>query len=36
MFSGGQHLDVVWINAEQETALAKVCRPFYKADANAS
>ena len=36
IFAKDQHLDVVWITPEQETALAKVCRPFYKVDANAS
>jgi len=35
IFARDQHVDVVWITPEQEAALAKVCRPFYKVDPNA-
>lgn len=28
MFGADQHLDIVFVNAEQESELARVCRPF--------
>jgi hypothetical protein len=31
IFGSHEHLDVVWLTPEQETSLAKVCRPFYGA-----
>jgi hypothetical protein len=33
MFGSHEHLDIIWITPEQEAALVKVCRPFYKLDA---
>jgi len=32
MFGGHEHLDIIWITPEQEAALVRVCRPFYKLD----
>ena len=29
MFGSHEHLDVIWLTPEQETSLAKACRPFY-------
>lgn len=34
IFARDQHCDIMWITPEQETALTKVCRPFYKMDAS--
>jgi len=31
LFSGGNHLDILFVNADQETSVKKVCEPFYKA-----
>jgi hypothetical protein len=31
IFGSHEHLDVIWLTPEQETSLAKVCRPFYGA-----
>jgi len=31
IFGSHEHLDVIWLTPEQETNLAKVCRPFYGA-----
>jgi hypothetical protein len=31
IFGSHEHLDVIWLTPEQETSLAKVCRPFYRA-----
>ncbi len=31
LFGGSQHLDVIFISAAQEVALARVCKPFYSA-----
>jgi hypothetical protein len=28
MFGGDQHLDIIFLSAEQEKALARMCRPF--------
>jgi hypothetical protein len=29
IFGNHEHLDVIWLTPKQETALTKVCRPFY-------
>lgn len=29
MFGTHEHLDIIWLTPEQETELAKVCRPFF-------
>jgi hypothetical protein len=29
VFGSHEHLDVIWLTAEQESSVAKVCRPFY-------
>ncbi len=29
LFGSHEHLDVIWLTPEQETSLAKVCRPFF-------
>lgn len=29
IFGSHEHIDVIWITPEQETALSRVCRPFY-------
>ena len=31
MFGRDQHLDMLFIDGDQEQALARVCRPFYEA-----
>jgi hypothetical protein len=31
IFGSHEHLDLIWLTPEQETSLAKVCRPFYGA-----
>jgi SseB protein C-terminal domain len=33
IFGSHEHLDIIWITPEQETALTRVCRPFYKFEA---
>ena len=30
-FAKGQHIDIIFINREQENALSEVCEPFYRA-----
>jgi SseB protein C-terminal domain len=32
IFGSHEHLDIIWITPEQEAALVRVCRPFYKFD----
>src|SRR5579871_4007428 len=29
IFGSHEHIDVLWITPEQESALGRVCRPFY-------
>lgn len=29
IFGSHEHLDVIWLTPEQETNLAKICRPFF-------
>jgi len=32
IFGSHEHLDIIWLMPEQETELARVCRPFFKID----
>ena len=32
LFGSHEHLDIIWITPEQEAALVRVCRSFYKLD----